>query len=254
MQHIFDGRPAAGSLTYDDGLPVHREVVAPTLESFGLRGTFYTPISSDVVVSVDRWRAIAEAGHELGNHTVFHPCRRRDSGAFDSWLPERHDLRRFTLDEWRREVTLANRVLTLIDGRTERTFGNTCHHTTVGPEDQQVSINPAVGELFIAGRGARTEAAADPSSCDLTAVGCIGADARSFEQLKPRIDAAVQDGQWLVLCAHGVGGGHSLFWDEDEHRRTLAYLADRSAEVWTAPMVDVARAVARDRTAAPAEG
>ena len=34
-------------LTYDDALPIHREVVAPLLAERGLRGTFYIPAARD---------------------------------------------------------------------------------------------------------------------------------------------------------------------------------------------------------------
>ncbi len=65
-------------LTYDDALPIHREVVAPLLAERGLRGTFYIPAArDDLHVNLDGWRKVAQLGHELGNHSCFHPCRTR---------------------------------------------------------------------------------------------------------------------------------------------------------------------------------
>jgi len=248
MTDWFDGRRAAVSLTYDDGLPVHHTAVAPLLEAHGLRGTFYATIDSDLIDAPEAWRAVAEAGHEIGNHTVFHPCRRRSpDGSEHAWLRHRHDLRRFTLDEWKREVTLANRVVKLIDGRDSRSFGNTCHDTEVGPDDDRVSIGPAVADLFVAGRGACTGVAADPATADLTSIGCAGADRRTFAELKPQIDAAIEAGHWLIYCAHGVGEGHTLRWEADEHRRTVEYLAERADDVWAAPVADIATRIAAAR-------
>jgi len=245
MSDWFAGRRAAVSLTYDDGLPVHHEKVAPLLEQHGLRGTFYAQIDSDVVDRPEAWRALAKAGHEIGNHTVFHPCRRRlPDGSEHRWLQRRHDLRGFTLDEWKREVGLANRVLKMVDGREARTFGNTCHDTTVGPDDEAVSLGPAIAGLFVAGRGGHAGVAADPATVDLTEIGCVGADRRTFAELRPQIDAAIEAGHWLIYCAHGIGEGHALLWDADEHRRTVEYLAERADDVWTAPVAAIAGRIA----------
>ena len=81
-------------LTYDDALPVHREIVAPMLAARGLRGTFYVPAArDDLHEQVECWRSVAAMGHELGNHSCFHPCRTR---AEWEWKPpyrlEEHDV------------------------------------------------------------------------------------------------------------------------------------------------------------------
>ena len=84
---------AAVSLTFDDGLDVHLEVVMPLLEAAGLRGTFYVnpgrqaddgPRDRSQLSDEDYkekwtrqipgWQAAAARGHEVGNHTVDHPC------------------------------------------------------------------------------------------------------------------------------------------------------------------------------------
>lgn len=74
------GRKGAVSITYDDALPCHHQLVAPAWEAVGLRATFYTPIRSTLMEEVEAWRAVATKGHELGNHSLFHPCRKRDLG------------------------------------------------------------------------------------------------------------------------------------------------------------------------------
>ena len=78
------GKRACVSLTYDDALPRHFQEVAPTLERRGLRGTFYVPISGGLLDHWDAWKAVAADGHELGNHTIFHPCR-KDGEIYD-WI------------------------------------------------------------------------------------------------------------------------------------------------------------------------
>jgi len=50
----------------------------PLLDQFGVKATFY--ISPDNMVKrVDAWREALNNGHEIGNHTLVHPC----SGNFE---------------------------------------------------------------------------------------------------------------------------------------------------------------------------
>ena len=62
-------------LTYDDGLNIDLSNVIPALDSVGLKGTFYISDYFDGLnAQIDRWRKAAAEGHELGNHTIWHPC------------------------------------------------------------------------------------------------------------------------------------------------------------------------------------
>src|SRR5210317_1324498 len=70
-----NGKKAAVVFTYDDGLDGHLDVAVPQLDEFGFKGTFYcTGNSPSLYNRLDEWRQIAKNGHELGNHTLFHPC------------------------------------------------------------------------------------------------------------------------------------------------------------------------------------
>src|SRR5690242_322834 len=62
-------------LTYDDALNVDLDNAIPVLDSLGLKATFYlSGYSGTLNTRLNDWRAIAANGHELGNHTLFHPC------------------------------------------------------------------------------------------------------------------------------------------------------------------------------------
>ncbi len=66
-------KKAAIVLTYDDALQSQLDIAIPQLNSFHFKGTFFltgTLTEKDIV----RWRNAAKNGHELGNHTLFHPC------------------------------------------------------------------------------------------------------------------------------------------------------------------------------------
>src|ERR1044072_6285274 len=62
-------------LTYDDALDIDLDHVIPVLDSLGLKATFYlSGYSGSLHNRTEEWRALAKNGHELGNHTFFHPC------------------------------------------------------------------------------------------------------------------------------------------------------------------------------------
>src|SRR5690606_5748141 len=74
---------AAVSISYDDAAPVHYQKVTSLLEKHGLRATFYLTVS--FVDNADAWKKVAGKNHELGNHALFHPCRREPKENY-GWL------------------------------------------------------------------------------------------------------------------------------------------------------------------------
>lgn len=232
---------AAVSLTYDDGLPVHYTLAGPLLERHNLRATFYPPIHSDLRLHPERWRELAAAGHELGNHTVFHPCRQAEPEPYP-WLDERYDLAGYTLDQLRAELEVANLALYLLDGQTERTYGNTCGDTTIGRSPLEQPLEPLLGQLFLAARGHLSSRIAYPArGLNLFNIGCIHIDGRSFDDLRELVETARAGAGWALLMLHGIGPGtHSLYLDEGVHAHFVAWLAGQQS-VWTAPVRTIAR-------------
>lgn len=238
--HWPGGARAAVSLSYDDALPIHREKVAPALTRLGLQATFYCPIDEELVENAAAWRAIAASGHELGNHSLFHPCRR--TSPRESWLEPEYDLCHYTERRWLDEMRLANQALFLIDGKRERTFGNTCCDNTLGPVGSERSLEPLAAQLFIAARGEGTDAPVDPRTANRWNLGQADGDGRSFAELRDEIESAVDSGHWLIYMIHGLSAeSHNLFIEPDDHAQLLAYLAGHREEIWTAPVIDVAR-------------
>lgn len=243
--HPFTGWPngahAAVALSYDDTLPCHHELVAPALEQHGLRGTFYAPIRGDLINNTDAWRDLARRGHELGNHTLFHPCR-REAASPDSWIEDWNNLLHFDARRLRNELLVASFVLHLIDGRTERTYGNTCHHVLIGPEENKQRIEPILAELFVAARGECTNRPTDPRSADLANLGTIAADGKKFPDWRASVEEALATGGLALFTFHGVGAGYQRIQvDEGEHAQLLSYLRDNQDRIWTAPVIEIAR-------------
>jgi hypothetical protein len=238
------GQKCAISLTYDDGLPVHYEYVGPALSKAGLHGTFNVLIRSDLLQHPEQWRRLAQSDHELANHTLFHPCRRQ---ADNTWLEECYDLCDYTPERLRVELEIANLILHLLDGKRERTFGNTCCDTTIGRGDREISMDKILGDLFIAARGPFNRQIADVNQgINLMQVGHFGADKQNmaYEDIQETIQRAVEMGGWAVFMIHGVGEGtHALYMEKSTHKKLVAWLAVNKADIWTAPFIEVAKFV-----------
>jgi peptidoglycan/xylan/chitin deacetylase (PgdA/CDA1 family) len=246
-------RKAALSLTYDDALSCHHRSVAPLLQRHGLRGTFYAPICSRFLQESDAWRQVAKDGHELGNHTLFHPCygaKRQDI----AWLDAGYNLRDYSPKRWHDEVTVANWALQQVAGQTRRTFGNTCHNRWIGDGDSRLCLDTLILEHFVAARGGNTGRAVDPAAPDFTNLGTQGADRRSFDELRAELSAVREAGAWMIYTMHAVGPGESVhFTEEAEHRQLVEWLASQT-DFWVAPVVEIATWLKGNATATGAAG
>lgn len=233
------GCQAAVSLTYDDGIPNHYQVVAPQLEAHGMRGTFYVPLKSDVMQNPIAWRDLAKKGHELGNHTVFHPCwsiQKRHAG----WLPDEFNSEHYTAERWIDEVKTANQALSLVDGRQERTYGNTCFDNFIGPETDPICLEPIIAQVFAAARGENTMRPVEFDPLNFNNLGTVWSDRRSFGDFALDFARILDTNGWVIYTFHGVGeGSHELFIDLVEHTRLLEFLRDNRERIWTAPVIDV---------------
>ena len=227
----------AVSLSYDDSVPIHHQQVAPLLEKHGLRGTFYLSVAT--LESPDAWKKVAAQGHELGNHSLFHPCRRNAGN--EAWLSADYDLGNYSPKRFRDELTIANLVYELIDGGKPRTYGNNCTNLTIGRGDDEQPMDPILDDLFVASRGTITNEAVDPTLPAFTRLGHYNGDSKTFEQMRAEIEIARAHGTWIIYMFHGVGEGtHGLFVDDEEHRKLIEWLDQERDSIWTAPVVDVA--------------
>jgi hypothetical protein len=92
----WKGKKTAVVLTYDDALNVHLDNVIPALDSLNLKGTFYLTASSDAGRNrINDWRKASAHGHELGNHTLFHPCDASKPGM--TWVRPEYDMSKYSL-------------------------------------------------------------------------------------------------------------------------------------------------------------
>jgi len=243
-----DKHPAAISLTYDDALPQHLDLVMPQLESFGLRGTFYIPTQlkgdSSWFTCPGDWKTAVQRGrHEIANHTQYHPCGMRGR----DWVKPNFSLEAYSLSRIEDELVHASKdIVDVVGDQGAITYAYTCGDDWVGPE--KTSYRPVVDRLFPAARGVDHRKLVDPYDCDLNFVpGWAMFETTKLADVLALIDEAVERGRWIVLVFHGVGGGHHIDVSAHFHLEILDRIAVLRDQLWCDTFVKVAERI-RQRT------
>lgn len=221
---------AAVVLTYDDGVDVHLDHVAPDLEAAGLRGTFFVPGHSESLAKrLPEWRALAARGHELGNHAIFHPCLQVVPQGGREWVRPEYALEGYTVERMRDEAAAMSTTLLAVDGEATRTFAYNCGDTTAGGRSYVEALRP----LFLAARAGEDRIVADVHALDPMLVPSWMAADVPGEELIAFVKKAVDASGLAVFMFHGVGGGHSIDVSREAHRQLLDWLGANRRQVWT---------------------
>jgi len=237
----WNGKKCAVVLTYDDGLNVHLNNVIPALDSVGLKGTFYiSNYFNGINTQITGWRKAGAEGHELGNHTVYHPCEGGRPGR--EFVKGDYDLRKYTVRRMTDEIRMMNSFLMAVDGKTKRTFAFPCGDRKIG----DTFYFDGLQNEFVAARGV---APSMPTieKVDLNNVSCYGVNGQTGDQLIALVKQAMEKNALLVFLFHGVGGEHALNVSLDAHSQLVHFLANNKKDIWIAPMIDVAEYVKTGR-------
>ena len=192
------GKQAAVSLTFDDARLSQIDVGIPLLNQFGVKGTFFAS-PAEMLQRLDGWRAALRAGHEVGNHTVNHPC----TGNF-CWSRQ-HALEEYTLDQMAAELDYANAQIEKHLGIRPKSFAYPCGQTFVGAGVNTRSYVPFVAERFIVGRGYPNETPNDPLRCDLAQAMGIDLDNKPIAEIQRLIEQTKTRGGWIIFAGHEMG-------------------------------------------------
>ena len=237
---------AAVTLTFDDGLPSQLARAVPILEQAGLRGTFYlNPRAPDEEPDTEAgwraalapWQPVQARGHEMGNHTVVHPC---SLNVDLPWQRGKNSID-WTIAQIEADILEAQvRIDAAFPAQGANTFAYPCYESTVGRGKQRVSYTPFVAEHFTAARHKgelRGELANDPLHCDLHHLSAWPVERQPGALMIGLVEQAAALGRWAVFAFHGIHEGH-LAVAEGDFSELAAYLAARP-DVWTAPLVTI---------------
>jgi len=235
-----DGKQMAISLTFDDARPSQVDAGTELLNQYGVKATFVV-VPSSVEKRLDGWKKAVADGHEIGNHTLYHPC----SGNFP-WSRQTA-LENYTLKQMKKELTDANKRIEELLRTKPTVFAYPCGATFVGRGKNTKSYVPLIAELFIAGRGWLDEGPNDPAFCDFAQLTGMEMDGKDFDQILPLLKNAKNTGAWLVLAGHEMGESGSQTTRLSMLKKLIEYAQDPANGIWIAPMGTVAKYIQGER-------
>jgi peptidoglycan/xylan/chitin deacetylase (PgdA/CDA1 family) len=238
--HWPQGKKAALSLTFDDARPSQIDTGMPILDKYGVKATFY--ISPDNLEDrLEGWRQAVKKGHEIGNHTMTHPCTGNYAFSRENALED------YTLGRMAREIDDASGVILEKLGVRPKSFAYPCGQTFVGRGQDVKSYVPLVAERFLTGRGWLGEDANDPAFGDLAQLLAMESDGKTFEQLKPIVDKAVEEGRWLIFCGHEIGQGGYQTTLTGALEKLCQYALDPARGIWIDTVGNIAGYILKNR-------
>jgi peptidoglycan/xylan/chitin deacetylase (PgdA/CDA1 family) len=228
------GRRAAVSLTFDDARPSQIDAGLPLLEKLGVRATFFVSVNN-LEKRLEGWKRAIEAGHEIGNHSMTHPCTGNYAFSRANAL-EDYDLARMAKD-----LDAAQEAIRRLLGVTPASFAYPCGLKFVGRGRNVRSYVPLVAERFVLGRGYMDEAANDPAVFDPAQAMGTPFDDMGPEQALQLVKTAAEQGRWVIFVGHDIGPRRFQSVDSATIEAIAAYAKDPANGIW----LDTAGAVAR---------
>jgi peptidoglycan/xylan/chitin deacetylase (PgdA/CDA1 family) len=223
-------------LTYDDGLETQLSRVIPQLDSLGLKATFFlnsihgssqSNAIGQTPEAVSGWTSAATNGHELANHTLFHPCPEKlgweKKVAIDS----------YTIDKIIEEIRTQNAILSLLDPkRKTRSFAFPCNNVFVGSTDYSKVIRDRGLVRFGRAGGDSNSVVTDFRHLNTMQVPSWHVwTGTTLQELISFAEKVRKAGGMGVYQIHGVGG--QVFQISTEtHKAFLAYLKDHQDDYW----------------------
>lgn len=237
-----EGKRVAISLTFDDARLSQVDRGIPVLDEYDVKATFYVSLGS-LEKRLDGWKAAVANGHEIGNHSLVHPC----SGNFP--FSRNKALEDYTYDQMRSELQQASDKIEDLVGVRPVSFAYPCGQKYVGRGRNYKSYVPLIAEEFLSGRGWMNEWANDPGFCDLANLMGVELDGKSFEQVKQVMDRVLKEGGWLVFAGHEIG-------DEERRQMTLTstlralceYAQDPANGIWLDTVENISRYIIEQRS------
>jgi peptidoglycan-N-acetylglucosamine deacetylase len=235
------------SLTFDDGMDSQLNFAISEMDSRRLKGTFYlNPRDAAVQDSIISWERVLLRwlphqmnGHEIGNHTVHHPCSlnanldwQRGNNLLD-W-----DIERIEADI----LEAQNRIQHVFRAQTANSFAYPCYESTVGRGPSRKSYTPIIAKYFPGARAKgelRGDLANDPLYCDLHHLSSWPVERSTGAFMIGLVEQAARRGLWGIFTFHGIHEGHLPVGSTD-FVELLDHLDYRKKDIWIAPLAEIA--------------
>ena len=235
-----EGKRIALSISFDDARFSQLDRGLPILDEHDVKATFYISLNA-FNQRLDEWRATLANGHEIGNHTVTHPCGANYGWATGSALED------YTLERMDQELAEANAAIEKATGTQPRTFAYPCGQKYVGRGAAVQSYVPLAAKRFLAARSFGDGRPNDALRCDLAQLSGMDADTDSFELLKSYLDYAYASGGWLILAAHDVGPANYQTIEEKTLVRLCRFANDEANAIWIDSVANIAACLQAQR-------
>jgi peptidoglycan-N-acetylglucosamine deacetylase len=237
-----NGAKAAICLTYDDGMQTQLENAIPQLDEVGFKGTFFINSVSGTT-SVIAWKNAAKNGHELGNHSLFHPC------PCSAGWPKEIASDYYTIPQILKEIKTVNMILENLDpSRKIRSYSYPCNQTEVGGKSYIEALRKS--KLINCARGggeAERIFVSDFSTFNkMNVPSWIVPENVELKDLIDFVEKAKEKGGLAVLLFHGVGG-EWIKVSNETHKAFLKYLSENKSEYWVAPFSEIVGFVERNK-------
>jgi peptidoglycan/xylan/chitin deacetylase (PgdA/CDA1 family) len=223
-------------LTYDDGLETQLTTALPQLDSMGFKATFFLPSiqgssQSDIIgktpEAVIGWTNAAKHGHELANHTLFHPCPE-----IIGW-DKSAAIENYTIDRLITEVSTQNTLLSLLDPtRNKRAFALPCNNAFIGNVDYPKVLKEKELITFARAGGDSNSIINNFKQLDKIKVPSWHVwTGTSLQQLITFAEKVKKSEGMGVYQFHGVGGNIFSITPQT-HKDFLKYLKEHQDEYW----------------------
>lgn len=219
------GIRCAVSLVFDDARFTQIDKGIPLLNKYGVKATFYVS-PERLLQRVGDWKQVVANGHEIGNHTMTHPCTGNYAFSRDNALEE-YDLKRIA-----EEIDQANAFILAELNVKAKSFAYPCGQKFVGRGNNVKSYVPLVADRFLSGRGWLDEDSNDPRICDFSQLLCMESDGKSFEQLKALINKTAAEGDWLILAGHEMADSGYQTTSLSTLEALCQYAQDTANGIW----------------------
>jgi peptidoglycan-N-acetylglucosamine deacetylase len=219
-------------LTYDDALNSQLDVAIPQLDSAHLSGTFFLSGVMDSLTA-SKWKAVGAKGHELANHTLYHPCSPLQG---DENTPVSDT---YTIKSLVCEIGTMNNFLNTIDNKAEHTYAYPCAETTIRGQSYVDTLRTSGFVKYARIGGDESAIITDFKTLDKMLVPSWGLEGNNTGKELIAFAENVQNSGGLgIFMFHGVGSDY-ITTPAAAHKELIDYLKKNKAEIWVATFQQV---------------